>query len=32
VLRDAAGVAPGTEVEARLAHGRLRARVLSGKP
>jgi len=32
VLRDAAGVAPGTEIEARLAHGRLRARVLSGKP
>ena len=31
VLHDAAGVAPGTEIEARLAHGRLRARVLSGE-
>ncbi|MBM4219263.1 MAG: exodeoxyribonuclease VII large subunit [Gammaproteobacteria bacterium] len=32
VLRDAAGVEPGTEIEARLARGRLRARVLGGKP
>ncbi len=32
VLRDAAGVAPGTEIEARLGRGRLRARVLGGKP
>jgi exodeoxyribonuclease VII large subunit len=32
VLRDSAGVEPGTEIEARLARGRLRARVLGGKP
>ncbi len=31
VLRDASGVAAGTEVEARLARGRLRARVVDGK-
>jgi hypothetical protein len=32
VLRDSAGIEPGTEIEARLARGRLRARVLGGKP
>ncbi len=32
VLRDASGVAAGTEIEARLARGRLRARVIDGKP
>jgi exodeoxyribonuclease VII large subunit len=31
VLTDAAEAAPGTEIEARLARGRLRARVLPGK-
>src|SRR5262245_14193067 len=32
VLRDASDAPPGTEVEARLARGRLRARVLAEKP
>jgi exodeoxyribonuclease VII large subunit len=32
VVRDAAEAPPGTEVEARLARGRLRARVLAAKP
>jgi exodeoxyribonuclease VII large subunit len=32
VVRHAAEAPPGTEVEARLAHGRLRARVLAAKP
>jgi len=31
VLRDASQAGPGTEIEARLAHGRLRARVLGEK-
>jgi len=32
VVRDPAGAPPGTEIEARLALGRLRARVLDGQP
>jgi len=32
VLRDPAAAPPGTEIEARLALGRLRARVMDGEP
>jgi exodeoxyribonuclease VII large subunit len=32
VVRDATEAPPGTEVDARLARGRLRARVVSAKP